>query len=441
MVSRLKTLESIVGANQVFSPEQLPEPWPQQLAEVLEDPSDRPWLVCPNTREELGAVMACAAQERWRVLPAGRGYHLSWGGYSPQQAPVDLVLSTQNLDRFGDYAQADLVLTVEAGVSLQQTQAYLEPQGQFLPVGSTCGDACTLGGLVATADTGAIRHRYGGVRDLLLGIEFVRWDGQTAKAGGRVVKNVAGYDLMKLFTGSYGSLGIMTQLTFRLYPQPNYSSTILIQGAADALQTLTQGILGSTLTPVAMTLLSAGSWAGDSIMIPPGNLALALRFASLEASVKAQIAQVNQWAKAQGLGGQVLPWDHEGMFWQGMTPGPRSNGENRVLCKLGVLPERAIAVLASLDTLVGAKAQGLIQVGSGLGWVQFDPIGLRSPVIQTLRHHCEQQGGFLTLLEGSIFLKQQIDVWGHRGNTLPLMARLKQEFDPHQLLSPHRFLV
>ncbi len=122
---------------------------------------------------------------------------------------------------------------MQAGLKLADLQAFLAPSGQFLPLDPSYADNATIGGIIATADAGTWRQRYGGVRDLILGFSFIRHDGEIAKAGGRVVKNVAGYDMMKLFTGSYGTLGIIDQITLRLYPETANSETLIITGNSD----------------------------------------------------------------------------------------------------------------------------------------------------------------------------------------------------------------
>ena len=159
------------------------------------------------------------------------------------------IVSTQKLDRLIAHAVGDLTVTVEAGMKFAKLQEILATAGQFLPLDPAYPDRASIGGIIATADTGSLRHRYGGVRDLLLGITFVRADGKIAKAGGRVVKNVAGYDMMKLFTGAYGTLGILTEVTFRVYPLPTTEGTVILTGAADKLANLAKILLSKYFDP------------------------------------------------------------------------------------------------------------------------------------------------------------------------------------------------
>ena len=210
-------------------------------------------IVYPRTTEQLAAVIAASYRDNWRVLPCGSGSKLTWGGLAKG---VDVVVSTERINQLIEHAVGDLTVTVEAGMKFSRLQGILAASRQFLALDPTAVESATIGGIVATGDTGSLRQRYGGVRDQLLGITFVRADGQIAKAGGRVVKNVAGYDLMKLFTGSYGTLGIISQVTFRVYPLPELSGTVVLTGTAEAISQAAQTLRGSALTPTQADLLS-----------------------------------------------------------------------------------------------------------------------------------------------------------------------------------------
>ena len=160
-------------------------------------------IALPTTTEALGQVMALAHKNGWRVLPMGQGSKLSWGGLATEG--IDLVVSTERLNQVIEHAVGDFTVTVQPGMKVAELRQLLAEQGQFLAVDPAFETQASVGGLVSTADTGSLRQRYGGLRDMLIGVQFVRYDGEVARAGGRVVKNVAGYDLMKLLTGAYGS--------------------------------------------------------------------------------------------------------------------------------------------------------------------------------------------------------------------------------------------
>ncbi|MFZ9739260.1 MAG: FAD-binding oxidoreductase [Prochlorotrichaceae cyanobacterium] len=450
MRSNFSILESLLGADSVFAGENLPDPWPQRLKGVFADPKVSPCLVMPTSVEALAEVVICASREGWHLIPAGQGWQLSWGKPSP---PVQLILSTVRLNHLIDHAVGDLTLTAQAGMTLQEVGKLLQSHRQMVPLQGTSGQDSSLGGIIATADSGPLRHRYGGVRDLLLGIEFVRADGQRSKAGGRVVKNVAGYDLMKLFTGSYGSLGIVTQVTLRCYPIPDRQGTLLLWGAASNVNAVFRTLQASALTPVAVDLLSTQVLQDYlNTALAPDTIALTVQFSSLDAAVTAQLQPLQDWGKTQNLETLILEGTAQQEFWQTLQCRGRSYFEAtqessrspRILCKIGVLPTAAIDTLRMLDTLAtqaeGTIARGVIHGGSGLGWVELEPYNLRFPVLESLRRHCQNQGGFLSVLEGPVALKQQIDVWGYGGNALSLMQGIKHAFDPQNLLSPQRFL-
>jgi glycolate oxidase FAD binding subunit len=434
-VSIAQELESIVTESAIFNWEQLPLTWQQPLNRASSSENLPSCIVYPRTTEELKQVMACAYSNGWSVLPCGSGSKLGWGGLAKE---VDLVISTERLNRVIEHAVGDLTVTVEAGVKLADLQKLLLKEGQFLPLDPAYPQQATLGGIIATADSGSWRQRYGGVRDMLLGISFVRSDGQLAKAGGRVVKNVAGYDLMKLFTGSYGTLGILTEVTFRAYPIPQASRTVVLTGEAEAIASATQTLLASALTPTAADLLSSqlvsklGLGQGTGLMV---------RFQSVTESVKEQSSRLLEVGQKLGLQGTLYQDADEVTLLQSLPEQIWQVSQEPVItCKIGVLPTAAVTSLAHLDTLTSPAGFGLIHAGSGLGLLRLNPEVTTPQKIMELRRYCESQRGFLTVLEAPISLKQQLDVWGYSGNALNVMRGIKQQFDPKNLLSPQRFV-
>jgi glycolate oxidase FAD binding subunit len=421
-------IESVVGSQLgIWDWDNISPLQQKQILRAIAPGTTPSCLVCPDTPAVLAEIMSLSHSNHWQVLPCGSGSKLSWGG---SLANVDLVVSTVQMNRLIDHAVADLTITVEAGMPLAQIQLILAQTGQFLALDPTIPHQATAGGIVATADAGSLRQRYGSVRDQLLGISFVRADGQIAKAGGRVVKNVAGYDLMKLFTGSFGTLGIISQVTFRVYPLPETSQTLILTGNGDAIAALTAQLLTSALTPTAIDLLSPRQ---ATCLGLTQNLTLLVRFQSVAASVTAQSERLLALGKHLGL--SVTIADDEGVLWQ-RSP---TQTEPAIICKIGVLPAAAVATLTQLE-LLSSGGMGLIHAGKGLGMVRFPVTEAISPIL-ALRRYCESQGGFLTILEAPTELKEKIDVWGYIGNSLDVMRRLKQQFDPKNILSPNRFVV
>jgi glycolate oxidase FAD binding subunit len=390
--------------------------------------------ISPDTIEDLSNLLRSAyrdstTKQRQSVLPCGNGSKLHWGGF----AETDLIVSTAKLNQLIDHAVGDLTVTAEAGMTLAALQTELAKAGQFLPIDPFYADTATLGGIVATADTGAWRQRYGGVRDLLIGITFARSDGAIAKAGGRVVKNVAGYDLMKLFTGSYGTLGLITQVTFRIYPLPAASQTVMMTGDANEIAKATQTLLASALTPTAIALSSTALTAPNTL---DQGIVLLARFQNIEISVETQSAQLLKVGEALGLQGKAIHDDAS--LWQQLQQQiERATPTTPIACKIGVLPAHAIAALTQMQATT--PVMGCIYAGSGLGTIRLGDIAAQT--VEQLRRICQNHGGFLTVLEAPIALKQQIDIWGYSGNALDLMKKIKHEFDPTNILSPHRFIV
>ncbi|MEH1901900.1 MAG: FAD-binding oxidoreductase [Nostoc sp.] len=396
-------------------------------------------IVYPRSQEQLAAVIATAHTNNWRVLPCGSGSKLSWGGLVKG---VDVVVSTERINQLIEHAVGDFTVTVEAGMKFSHLQALLGKSRQFLAIDPTAPESATIGGIVATGDTGSLRQRYGSVRDQLLGITFVRADGQVAKAGGRVVKNVAGYDLMKLLTGSYGTLGVISQLTFRLYPLPEASGTVVLTGSAEAVSQAANILRGSALTPVQADLLSTK--LVSSLGLGQG-LGLIARFQSINESVKEQSNRVLEVGQKLGLDGAIFADDDEVTLWQRLQERIHTTAtESVITCKIGVLPTAAVEILTQVEL-------GLIHISSGLGLLQLedknqvlkvrDELGsAKSDAYGGLRLRTQAHRGFLTILSAPVTVKQQIDVWGYTENALPLMRRIKEQFDSKNILSPGRFV-
>jgi len=433
--ANLQELEAIAGAESVQTLEQVDPKWSQAIARAMADRPLPQAIVFPDSTEKLAEVMACAHKQGWRVLPCGAGSKLTWGGLIQG---AELLISTARLNRLVDHAIGDLTITAEAGMRFADLQNTLAQASQFLALDPAFADQATLGGIVATADTGSLRQRYGGVRDMLLGISFVRADGQITKAGGRVVKNVAGYDLMKLFTGSYGTLGIVTQMTFRVYPQSEASKSVLVQGSAEVLEQVRSTVLRSGLTPIAMDWLSpplASQLTNSAVTLP----ALLLKFQAIAPSVAMQVQRVKELAQTLTLTAIESTGDSETQLWQALqTQLANANQPDQTICKVGVMPASATLWLQQLERLP-PNGFGQIHAASGLGRLVFaEPV--EAKLLLTLRRFCQEHNGFLTVLQATPTIKQQLDPWGNVGNALSVMQLLKQQFDPKGVFSPGRFV-
>ncbi|MBW4488669.1 MAG: FAD-binding oxidoreductase [Trichocoleus desertorum ATA4-8-CV12] len=429
----VEELTSIVGAENIRSYGELSAQWQQAIAQAVTPGTRISGVIYPGTQAELAEVVRRANEHQWGILPCGNGSKLHWGGLGSE---INWVVSTQRLNRLIEHAVGDLTVTAEAGMKWVDLQTCLAKAGQFLAIDPAYPETATLGGIVATSDAGSLRQRYGGVRDMLLGLSLIRADGATAKAGGRVVKNVAGYDLMKLMTGSYGTLGILSQVTFRLYPLQVGSQTVVLTGQAEAIAQATQTLLHSALTPTALDVLSTSTVT--SLQMGKG-MGLVIRFQSMASSVQVQADRVLALGETLGLASHLYADTDEKQLWQQLGA-PTLDTSEPIICKIGIRPAEAIAALVETEVMTSQTAPGLIHASSGLGKLYLDSQATSAAILLELRALYQAKGGFLSVLQAPITVKQEFEVWGYAGSGLDLMRRLKHQFDPKNLLSPHRFV-
>ncbi|OIP75564.1 MAG: hypothetical protein AUK48_07340 [Oscillatoriales cyanobacterium CG2_30_44_21] len=443
------------GTDRVHAFEQLDETLRQRIVQSLAPDSLQPAaMLCPETIAELSKFVTVAHEHRLRMLPCGNATKLDWGGLVSR---ADVVISTAKLNQVIEHCVGDLTVTVEAGANYRDLQRTLAHQGQLLAIDPPYGARATMGGVLATGSAGSWRHRYNNVRDMCLGIEFVRTDGEVVKAGGRVVKNVAGYDLMKLLTGSYGTLGLVSKITFRLYPLPEFTQIVVISGQSDAIAIAQQQISTSVMTPMVCDLLSAA--AIQALGLEQG-MGLVLQFSGLKLSVLDQCDRIAKIAKNLNLEVQILNkarefWKSlEVLFWQDeLRNSLQSTQINSLVCKIGILPSASVSFLKECEQIFAQQSFYLqIHIGSGLGILRvensqnLDAIALQ---IAKVRSIAQASAGFLSILEAPQALKfangtlgkgssNLENIWGYRGNARDLMVKIQQQFDPRGLLSCDR---
>ena len=348
-------------------------------------------VVEPADEQETAAILRSANETGQSVIPTGGGTKLDWGN-PPRKA--DLLLSMRRQNRVIEHAWADLTVTVEAGCTIAELQRTLAEHGQRLAVDPLWPEKATVGGILSTNDSGALRLGYGSLRDLIIGITLALADGTIAKSGGKVVKNVAGYDLPKLATGSLGTLGVITRAVFRLHPLPRNTRTLTIAvDDADAMQRVVSSILGAQLAPAAVQARNA-------------NVDILL-----EGTLDGIAAQESAIAKFGAVReGSPAVWKAREELWR-ETP----------IVKFTTLPSRMAAASAPFSRFV-------IQA-TGIGYARFDGD------LQSLRAAMEQDGGSLM-----VFGNTAVDAWGSPGDILPLMREVKKQFDPKATLNPGRFV-
>lgn len=434
-------------------------------------------VVFPASTHELAEVVRVAASERMAMVPWGGGSRMG-AGKPPER--VDLVICLSRMNHMLDVDVANLTITVEAGVRFRDIQARLateedrcylplhdvagragEPicsershSGCFLPIDPPLCDRATIGGIVASNASGPRRLLYGLPRDLLLGVRVVTPRGEIIGAGGKTVKNVSGYDVSKLMIGSYGTLGILAEMTLRLLPLPECMETLVL-GFEDfpAAHAFSRRVFQSGLLPAALEVCNAGAWRWIQPRPLVGGPYVAL--AALEAfsePVERMRREMLLMADLFGLKEHaVLEEDAHRTLWTGisrMGEAAAQGGRELLELKLnyplsawGALFEAAREALESLCPETGL----LCHAGSGalFATVGLEP-GSRAKVpaaVRQLLFACRREGGNLVVCQAPVDLKPDLPIWGEPGPDLALMARLRAELDPDRLMSPGRFLV
>ena len=400
-------------------------------ASPADDVGGRParYVAAPASTAEAAALLRAADGLGLTVAPRGSGTRLDWGA---PPAGCDLIVDTRRMDRVVEHAAGDLVVTVEAGVRLSDLAKVLASAGQRLALdpppekGSTAGDSTdTVGGLIATGVAGPLRYRYGSPRDLLIGITVVRSDGTVAKSGGKVVKNVAGYDLGKLFAGSYGTLGLITQATFRLHPQPDAAAWLTVDCPDPAAaQAAAQVMAGTPLAPSAIELdwPSAGASISVSVLLEGDEQSVANR--------------VDRMAALLGSGKAGR---------RGRAPG------DSTLLRVAFWPGQLASVLSAIRSasangedivITGSAGAGVLEVSLPAGMSEADLVRylteLRASLAGLSASGIPPSRASAVVLRAPSQVRNALDMWGPVPS-LDLMRAVKDQFDPAHRMSPGRF--
>jgi glycolate dehydrogenase FAD-binding subunit len=367
----------------------------------------------PASREEAAALLGSAAADGARVRPVGGGTKLGWGKPAPEP---DLELSTRRLARVVEHNEGDLTAVIEAGTPLAEARAALAGAGQMLALDPPLGDgeAATVGGIVATRDSGPLRGaRYGSARDVVVGVTVALSDGTVARAGGKVIKNVAGYDLAKLFTGSFGTLGLVLEVSVRLHPRPERTLTAVGRGGDP--EAIARGASALSHAPVEHEGLDVRWEAGHGEVL--------IRFGG--AAPKAQAESAIRHLRDAALAPELIEED-DAELWERQRAGQRST-EGTVVRVSGLQTELA-SVLAVAERL-GGRVVG--RAAPGLSWIRLEE---RSPQealggVEELRR--ELRPSPCVVLDAPIEVRQALDPWGQvDAGALELMRRVKKRFDP-----------
>ncbi len=373
------------------------------------------FVAAPGSNEEAAAVLTVAARHGLAVVARGAGTKLGWA-VPPER--VDLIVDTRRLDRVVEHAAGDLVVVAQAGVPLATLAGQLAGAGQRLAVDEVVAGT-TVGGALATGLTGPRRLQVGAVRDLVLGATLVRADGVVAKSGGKVVKNVAGYDVAKLVCGAYGTLGLVTEAAFRLHPVSPAAgyAAVRVPGPAEA-HAAVQRVLHAQFVPAAVELDRPE---------PGGPVEVALLVEGTEAGVAARLGQA-----LAALGPGAAETDRP--QWWGRLPDWRQ--ADTVLVK-------ATAELAGVGRLlagVGEAGPAAVRGSAGVGVFHLAVGAEAAPAFVTaLRRAAPAWSGSVVVLAAPPAVRDAVDAWGPVSG-LALMRRVKEQFDPDRRLAPGRFV-
>jgi glycolate dehydrogenase FAD-binding subunit len=382
-------------------------------------------VVEPGTERELAEILRLSNEAGLAVIPRGDGTKFDWGN-PPTRA--DLILSTARLTEIIEHAWADLTVTVEAGCTIQKLQETLTQHGQRLALDPLWPRKATVGGVLSTNDSGALRLRFGALRDLIIGVTIALPDGTLASSGGKVVKNVAGYDLPKLVTGALGTLAVITRAVFRLHPLPRNTRSFSIS-ARDGAE-MQQFVLAVQNSKLAHTSLQS-RFADD------GQPVTDILFEGTEAGLAAQEVQLRKLSALASIS-EAPPstWSAREELWASAEPATTA------IAKISILP----ATLARTMELVkrASKQHELrwktLMYATGLGWLRLEgKADSLCEALQKVRGELQGQGGSLVALQRPEKMPA-FDVWGDPGDALPLMKAVKQQLDPKSSLNPGRFV-
>jgi glycolate oxidase FAD binding subunit len=374
--------------------------------------NENTFSIAPASTEEIAAVLQYANRSSITVAPWGGGTKQSWG----RPIHPSLILHTHRLGTLREHTWQDMTCIVQAGCVWSSMQASLARHGQFVALDPLWLDRATIGGIAATNDSGSLRLRYGSLRDLIIGMTIVLADGTIARTGGKVVKNVAGYDLHKLMTGAFGTLGIITEITFRLHSIPRHVQSFTIPSAGvEPLGQLLMKILDSHLSTQSLQLRSGNS-----------GFALDVRLATLPDVIRDQASSLSKLARSV----QLEASDADSDVWNA-----RQKHFDQTECfvvKATMPPSDISPIAATIRTLGGTS------VTQATGIMTASTPAAASSQLEQLRVKLEAIGGSLTVLHHPADANPVASTVP--SDTLPLMRELKHRFDPNRILNPGRFV-
>jgi glycolate oxidase FAD binding subunit len=392
-------------------------------------------LVKPGSSAETARCLEICSRFRSRVVPAGLMTWLECG--NPVRA-VDVVISLCRMSKVTDYNPADLTISTEAGIAMKDLSQIIKNENQWLPLDAP--GRGTLGGVVACGSSGPLRLGYGTPRDYVIGLRLAHIDGAQSKSGGRVVKNVAGYDLNKLYVGSFGTLAVITDVILKLRPLPAASATTIIEAAGppsgpQLLYDFASKIMSSRLRPASLFVVNQRMSA--RLGLTAKGHAMLVRFVESEAAVRDQVNRLKKLGDASDFTISIED-KADDPLWSLIAD---LDASSEVALKASVTVSRARMALEICERrfpgCIGAADLGMGLIRLGIGHEDPDLIA----GIKQARAQIESLGGTLVIERAPSSIRREADAWGDAGPAVKIMRALKQSFDPNCLLSPGRFVI
>ena len=394
-------------------------------------------VVSPSSTAELCDLLSFADSEGLAVAPRGGGTQLGLGN---RMKRLDVVADLSRLNRVVQHNAADLTLAVEAGITLGKLQETLAEEGQFLALDAPLPDRATIGGTLASGVSGPLKWQYSSARDLVIGMKVAQADGRITQSGGNVVKNVSGYDMARLHVGGLGTLGVITEVSFKLTPMPRHETTLIARfDTVDQCLDAALGIFNSGVMPLALTAFNRtvaeriGFDEGDS-----GESVLAVRLGGRPRTLRRMENEAFFVIRERTDQVDRLE-DEAGEIWSQLADfGYAEGSESSVTARIALLPGSAAKVVRLLcrDDDAAIVAQPGYGMMSAHWFGESEDMGER---IRQARADVHGVGGSLIVERAPLAVKDSLDVWDYTGGSLEVMKSLKAQYDPNGILNPNRF--
>ncbi len=401
--------------------------------------------VAPESIDEVCQVLDAAGRSGLAVSPLGGRTRLSLGN-PPER--YDLALDLSRLDRIVDHNPADLTATVEAGITLAGLRRSLERHGQFLAMDAPRTDLATVGGTLAAGPIGPLKWQFGNPRDLVVGMKVVQANGRVTRSGGRVVKNVSGYDMARLHIGGLGTLGVIAEVSFKLTPLPQRQATLLA-GFAGSKQALAAGaaIAGRGVTPLAMLAFDSAAWSLGGFADTAHEYHLAVRLGGRPRTLERQFDECRSLCgDRSAVSLETVDDTGTPPLWSGIADFGWCDEDGLVAtARASLLPSRLADFVELLDASPLARAVA-VEPGYGSALVHWfengeeDIVDAVAAAVAHARSAAARSGGVLVVERRPPASGGKIDAWGGVGESIAVMRRMKEQYDPGRVLNPGRFV-